>query len=92
MNKDKVRALLNKFFKGRDLDQDIEKLYPLFDKKRIVAILDGSQDFNKADVIVMLSVGVELSDGPSMSVPGDLVSIIQDIRKETGDMRGVVGH
>lgn len=92
MNKDKVRALLNKFFKGRDLDQDIEKLYPLFDKKRIVAILDGTQDFNKADVIVMLSVGVELSDGPSMSVPGDLVSIIQDIRKETGDMRGVVGH
>jgi hypothetical protein len=92
MNKDKVRALLNKFFKGRDLDQDIEKLYPLFDKKRLVAILDGSQDFNKADVIVMLSVGVELGDGPTMSVPGDLVSIMQDIRKETGDLRNVVGH
>jgi hypothetical protein len=92
MNKDKVRALLNKFFKGRDLDQDIEKLYPLFDKKRLVAILDGSQDFNKADVIVMLSVGVELGDGPTMAVPTDLVSIMQDIRKETGDLRNVVGH
>jgi hypothetical protein len=95
VNKDKVRALLNQFFKERDLDKDVEKLYPLIDKKRLMGILDGSQDFAKSDVMVICSVAMEFVDGKptkGMFVDPKSEAVLQQIRNELGDIQGIARH
>lgn len=92
MNKEKVRDLLKKFFTGRDLDKDIEKLYPLFDKKRLNSVLEGTADFNKADVVIIMSVAVELLPGNKMAIEKQYLDLITEIKQEIGAAGSIVGH
>jgi len=92
MNKDKIRALLNEFFKSRDLDKDLDKLYPLFNRKRLSAVLDGTQDFNKSDILVILSVAFDVAPDRKMTVEKESLELINKIKEEVGTLGSVVGH
>jgi hypothetical protein len=87
MNKDKIRALLNEFFKARDLDADVEKLYPLMDKKRLHAILNEGADFNKADMLLMMSVAMEVKAGMRMQIDSRTGDLLKKIKDEMGGIQ-----
>jgi hypothetical protein len=87
MDKDKVRALLNEFFKQRNLDEDLEKLYPLMDKKRLNAILNEGADFNKADVLLMMSAAMEVKANMRIQLDSRTADMLKKIKDEMGGIQ-----
>jgi hypothetical protein len=92
MDKNKVREIMNQLFAGEDIDAAVEKIYPLMNKKRLQGILDGTQDFSKADVMLITSAFVQGTPPGPMVIDPKVQAVIDDLRKEIGDVKNILKH